>query len=207
MSPALIDLKETRGPSSDDVSGLFAYLAQLVGEPFRFARVSYGDELTLHFGDLRPARSPKLKDHPYGSYILGLRGSPWILKSGLDSEPVVLTAGVTLDSLTPAFGQPLRNEELEARRIIEPGSRVTVAAPFVVKPIGGFGLQLRFSDGSSLMVLPSTPDLDETDEADDPNWPELADWELLSPRGLLRAGPGLTWNFTPRAIPRVGSGS
>ena len=35
-------------------------------------RVSYGDELTLHFGDLRPARSPKLKAKPYGAYILGL---------------------------------------------------------------------------------------------------------------------------------------
>lgn len=50
----------TDDTAPDNLSDLQVYLAQLVGEPFRFARVSYGDELTLHFGDLRPSRSPKV---------------------------------------------------------------------------------------------------------------------------------------------------
>jgi hypothetical protein len=181
--------------SETSTSGLLAYLAQLVGEPFRFARVSYGDELTLHFGDLRPARSPKLKDRLYGAYILGVRGSSWILKSGSDSEPLVLTAGLTLDALPPEFGTPLRNEEVESRQFIEPESRVSAATPFVVKPVNGFGLQLRMSDGSTLLVLPT---VQEPDEPEDAGLPKLADWELLSPRGLLRADPGPEWSFEPR---------
>ena len=50
MGTHLIDLRQARKRSPDDVAGLYSYLAQLVGEPFQFARVSYGDELTLHFG-------------------------------------------------------------------------------------------------------------------------------------------------------------
>jgi hypothetical protein len=193
MDTKLIDLRPARRSTSDDLRGLEGYLAQLVGEPFRLARVSYGDELTLHFGDLRPARSPKLKAKPYGAYILGLRGSPWLLKPG--AEPVVVDGGALLDPFAAALGTPLRREELESRTLIEPGSRVLSASPFVVRPTDGIGLQLRLSDGSSLSVLPAIPD---ADEPDDQLLPELADWELLSPIGLLRAGPGLKWSFEPK---------
>jgi hypothetical protein len=192
MDSNLIDLRQARPPASDDLRGLEGYLAQLVGEPFRLARVSYGDELTLHFGDLKPARSPKLKAKPYGAYILGLRGSPWVLKPG--SEPVVVDGGALVDPLATALGTPLRREELEYRTWIEPGSRVLSASPFLVRPAGGIGLQLRLSDGSSLSVLPAIP---HPDEADDQGLPEVADWELLSPNGLLKAGPGLEWSFEP----------
>ena len=76
MGPHLIELRPASGPSSVDVSGLYGYLAELIGEPFRFARVSYGDELTLHFGDVKPVCSPKLKGKLYGSYILGVARRP-----------------------------------------------------------------------------------------------------------------------------------
>lgn len=192
MGTNLIDLRQAQEPSQDNLSGLYAYLSQLVGEPFRFARVSYGDELTLHFGDLRQAKSPKLRHNLYGSYILGLRGSSWVLKSG--SEPVLITTGEVFNSPPPAFGKPLRNEELESGKFVESGSRVLEAIPFVVKPVEGFGLQLRMSDGSTLLVLPTLPELDEPEDED---LPQLADWELSSPRGLLNAGPTLEWSFSP----------
>src|ERR1700676_2220419 len=112
MQTSRINFRSTAADSPDMLSELSTLLTQLIGEPFRFARVSYGDELTLHFGDLRPARSPKLHHHPYGAYMLGLRGSPWVLISGSDSEPLVLTAGVMLDSIPPVFGTPIRKEEL-----------------------------------------------------------------------------------------------
>lgn len=194
MTPNLIDLRNVRRQSPDDFTGLQANLTPLVGEPFRLARVSYGDELTLHFGDLRPARSPKLKRQPYGAFILGLRGSAWILKAG--SEPLIVTAGVSVEITPAGLGQPLRKEDLESKRFIEPESRVLAAVPFIVRPAGAFGLQLRLSDGSALLVLP-TPQ--EPVEPGDEALPELADWELLSPRGLLSAGPGLKWSFKQTA--------
>ena len=192
MGANLIDLRQARKPSPDDLSGLYAYLAQLIGEPFRFARVSYGDELTLHFGDLRPARSPKLKHKSYGTYILGLRGSAWVLKSG--SEPVIVTDGVVFSPPPPSIGTPLNKEDLEAGTFIEPESRVLLATPFLVKPVDRIGLQLRMTDGSSLLVVPTAQ---EPDEPEDEELPELADWELSSPRGLLQAGPGHGWSFKP----------
>lgn len=195
MGTEQTDLRQACEPSSDDITHLYARLAQLVGEPFQFARVSYGDELTLHFGDLKPAHSPKLKAKLYGAYILGLRGSSWVLKSG--TEPVVVDGGALLDLATSALGTPLRKEELESRPMIELGSRVLSASPFIVKPIDGLGLQLRFSDGSTLSVLPTLP---EPDDLGDEGLPELADWELLSPNGLLSAGPGLEWSFEPSGV-------
>ncbi len=192
MGVNLIDLRQVQGNSHGSLPGLHATLSQLVGEPFRFARVSYGDELTVHFGDLKPARSPRLKEKSYGAYILGVRASSWVLKAGL--QPLVVTAGVVLDAPSSAFGMTLNKKDLESGTFIEPESRVLSATPFVVKAVGGFGLQLRMSDGSTLMVLPATP---EPDDPGDEALPQLSDWELLSPRGLLSAGPNLEWVFTP----------
>ena len=192
MGTHLIDLRQTQKLSHDNVAGLSAYLAQLVGEPFRFARVSYGDELTIHFGDLRLARSPKLKHKSYGLSILGVRGSAWMLKSG--SEAVIITSGMVSSPALAAIGQPLRKEDFEAATFLQPESRVLAAIPFVVNPVGGWGLQLRISDGSTFLVLPTSP---EPEAPEDEGLPPLADWELATPRGLLSAGPDLDWSFTP----------
>ncbi len=192
MATHLIDFHQAQKPSSDDLPGLYARLAQLIGEPFRFARVSYGDELTLHFGDLRPSRSPKLKDKLYGAYILGMRASAWLLKSG--SEPVIVEAGVLLDPISSGLGKPLSKDDLESQTWIKPGSLVLSATPFVVKPLGSFGLQLRLSDGSTIAILPT---IQEPNQPEEEGLPELADWDLTSPQGLLNAGPGLEWSFEP----------
>lgn len=191
----LIDLSQARTAAADDLAGLQACLAQLVGEPFQFARVSYGDELTLHFGDLRPARSPKLKGKPYGAYVVGTRGSPWVLKAG--NDPLVITAGE--GSIPTEMGKPVSKQELESNPLIQQGSRVLSATPFAVKPANSFGLQIRVSDGSTLYILPSDS---EVEEKGDEGLPELADWELSSPNGLLSAGPGLVWSFRPVASSR-----
>ena len=194
MTANLIDLRLAADASSDGLAGLQAYLAQLIGETFQLARVSYGDELTLRFGDLRPAPSPKLKGHLYGSFVLGLRGSPWMLKSG--SEPLLLTSGIDLQAVPAGLGTPIAKEELEAAPLVEPHSRVLSATPFVVRPDEAIGLELRLSDGSTLRVLPTRPD---ADEPPDEGLPELADWELSSPAGLLSADPGLRWSFRASA--------
>jgi len=188
----LIDLTKARDAAPDDLADLQTYLAQLVGEPFRFVRVSYGDELTLHFGDLRPSRSPKLKGLAYGAYVVGVRGSSWLLKSGL--KPVVLAAGLDLGNLPTELDKPLAKEELETIPLVQPEARVLSVKPFVVQPVNGFGLEIRASDGSTVLLLPSMSD---AEEPDDEGLPPLADWELSSPTGLLSAGPGLVWSFKP----------
>ncbi len=193
MSTNLIEYRPEPGVRHDDIPGLQERLAELVGEPFRFARVSYGDELTLHFGDLRHARSPKLRNQPYGAYILGLRGSLWRLKSGV--QPIMLWSGpVPLVESRPVVGRLLTNEEVEKGQFIEPGSRVLMAEPFPVRPSEGVGLQIKTSDGSSLVVLPSTQEADVEEEKD---LPALTDWNLLSARGLVEVGPGFRWSFEP----------
>ena len=192
----LFDMRDARMESREHIVSPDAHFAQLIGEPFRFVRVSYGDELTAHFGDLRPARSPKLKGKFYGSYILGVRCSSWILKSG--SAPLIISAGIAAKQGAKTFGEPLSKEGLETGRFVEPGSRVIEASPFIVKPVEGFGLQLRMSDGSTLLVLPTSEEAD-SDEGEDANeeenLPALPDWELTTPRGLLKAGPDLKWSF------------
>ncbi|HEX4610878.1 MAG TPA: hypothetical protein VH092_21995 [Urbifossiella sp.] len=192
MTFQLLNLSRPRSEAGD-LPGLHAALTPLVGEPFRFARVSYGDELTLHFGDLRPARSPKLKNLLYGAYVLGLRGSRWVVKAG--TAPLVRSS--TPDP-GPAPGEGmtlLTKTEIEANPLVAVGSRVLDAEPFRVLPRDSYGLLLRFSDGSVMYAIPASPET--AGEPDD--LPELADWELNTPNGLLSAGPGLTWEFRPKS--------
>ncbi len=194
MSTGLIDLRGGTGERQDDLPGLRVKLVEVLGAPFQFARVSYGDELTIHFGDVRPARSRKLKNLPYGTYVLGVRGSSWVLKSGL--EPVVLGCGVVpIDGDRPNVIRPLSNVELESGRYIEAGSRVLQAEPFSVRPVEGIGLQITMSDGSEIVVLPSGEEPDEKE-----GLLELADWNLVSPHGFIQAGPGLRWSFEPHSL-------
>ena len=70
MVTNIVNLQQVPDPSANDMASLAALLTQLYGEPFRFVRISYGDELTLHFGNLRKANSPKLADKLYGSFYL-----------------------------------------------------------------------------------------------------------------------------------------
>jgi hypothetical protein len=209
MSTSLIELRDGTGQFPDDMLGLRAKLVELLGAPFRFARVSYGDELTLHFGDIRPARSRKLNKLPYGTYVLGVRGSSWVIKSGI--EPVIWGSGVVpIISGRPAVGTPLSNTDLEGRTLFEVGSRVLQAEPFPVRPIEGVGLQLTMSDGSVLIVLPTPKEPEEEmvlptpkePEEEKEALPELADWNLLSPHGLIQAGPGLRWSFQSNSLSR-----
>jgi hypothetical protein len=195
MSTTLIEFRPEAEHSLKNVSRLQGKLTMLLGEPFQFARVSYGDELTLHFGNLRPARSPKLKGKLYGEFVLGVRGSPWLLKSPLTSQ--VIASGMVPVVAGETTGRPLSNEELETGRFIEPSSRVLKAEPFLVTGIGGIGLQLTMTDGSVLVIFPC----DQDSCGKDDELPEVADWELLSPLGCLSVGPGLNWSLEPQDSP------
>jgi len=192
MSLQILQVNE----SGDDVAGTGASLAvslsTLVGELFGFLRVTYGDEATFHFGEMRPSSHPKRNGTLYGDFILGVRGSPWLLKSG--TEPVVVCSGPLFTIQNRAIGKSLDKRELEKLPLVKPQSRVVSVTPFEITPIRAFGLDLRLSDGSALIVLPTLP-VPDTPEEIALELPQLADWELLTPRGLVSAWPDLKWTF------------
>ncbi len=181
---------------TEEVRGLGVALAELVGQPFRFLKFSYGDELTIHFGDVRPGRASKLSHLEFGAYILSLRCSPWLLKSG--------AGGTVFDDAFPPtrygeiIGVAISNEALESRILIEPGSLVLQVSLFTSPDTDSIGLEIQFDDGSLLLIRPGPQEPDEPGEVDGD---ELADWELLGPNGLIEAGPGPRWTFEPSASP------
>ncbi len=130
-----------------------------------------------------------------GFAALGVRGSPWLLKSALTSQ--VIANGMVPVVAGETTGRPLSKEELETGRFIEPSSRVLKAEPFLVMGVGGIGLQLTMTDGSALVIFPC--DQESWDKDDE--LPEVADWELLSPLGCLSVGPGPNWSLEPQDSP------
>ena len=190
--------------ASADAGLLAAYLTELAGEPFRFFRVTYGGELTVHFGDLRPAASPRLAGKPYGAYVLGTRASDWVFKpAGFDGPGGRLSVSNRLGADRDAAAA--LTDRLEHGDLASPDSRVAFCEPFSVGPAGtpggGIGLTVRLADGGVLHVLPGRDrEFDATTDTAEPG-PDLPDWELFLPHGRLTAGPGECWTYTDGAGP------
>jgi hypothetical protein len=167
----------------------FPLLYRLVGEPFLFARRSYGDELVFHFGERRadPPRVIKGREYRYehGSYSLHVRGSAWVVKAA-----VGISSGVR-DWLAKVDNVPPEAVRVEAEASITPGARVTAVIPFpVTRPdVTGFGLRVEISDGATVVIIP-TPDNDPEPPPEGVTFEPLADWELHTPYGNLVVGPG-----------------
>ena len=181
---ATVDFRGTAPRTPDDIRGLRPYLFQLVGEPFLFARESYGGELTLHFGqevELPPFRGRRVTE---GTHILTLRASAWAAKS-------VPWAAYLSDEDPGTGGAPVALSELEQRPLVTPGERVVsveARAFHCVGWPGGIELGIRFGDGSFLEIKP------RHDPADPVH--DLADWELFTPsKRYIKAGPGVQWEY------------
>jgi hypothetical protein len=192
----LIDLKEIRLDCSD-LSDLQTLLKQLIGQPFRFFRVSYGDELRLHLGDLQSYTNPKMRSRTKGSYIVGARASSWIVFSA-PQQILVASDDVRIDQTGSRAAKSVDIKSIETGGFITPGSIIIFAG--ADRLAHGFSLQLRFSDGSRSVVLPrpesyeAVPE-DETN-SEDIGGIEIADWEILTPfERILKVGPGLRWGY------------
>lgn len=183
-----------------EIAGLWAYLQQVIGQPFRFFRASYAEELMLHLGAELPPASPKL-NKPRGSYVLTFRGSAWMIHLG--AGPIILSGPAPLP--TPPFPMPelppsgigrrMTLKELEELPPITPGATLLSADPFQDNFTHGFGLLLGFGDGSLVCLRPNPG---EPAAPGDEDLPAIADWELFTPYGLyLRVGPGLQWAYEP----------
>lgn len=154
----------------------------LVGRPYLFSRAAYQNELTIHFGDRRPYPGRKMADLTRGTHVLSVRASAWMLQSGV--LPQMVSYGLTPvgSDGEPRTGQPINPAVFESGHFVAPGATVERAEPLGMQgtPLGGVALSVRLTDGTTLTVLPAATDPSET----------LSDWELLTPHGLLRVGPG-----------------
>jgi hypothetical protein len=183
---SLVDYGKIPARTSGNLEVLTQVLAGLIGQPLRFARVAYGDELTLHFGPTRPAASPKLKGREYGAFILGVMGSGWVLSSQATGR---LVGTIPLVPPPPeSESQSYGKADFEADPITRPGSRVIACGVWETNSPSGISLDLKFSDGSKLTIMP-TDDLSPDDGL------LVPDWELLTPQGTLQVGPGMDWGF------------
>lgn len=183
--------------NSTDIAVLRAYLQQLVGEPFLQARFSYGDELTLHFGEARRPQSKMLAHTTRGSYIVGARASSWCLKAV--SGPMLFVAMSDSRATAPEGFKPLSAEQVEANQLLKPGTPI-VAADVELRKSGeaaAFTCSLVMSDGSSLLIVPETESPANAKEAVD----GIADWEVFTPHDrYLRVGPGAAWSYLPSRV-------
>ena len=101
--------------------------------------------------------------------------------------------------LKPLLGEPMQPADVVAHAPVTPGARVTGVTPFTVgDPPAAIGLRVDLSDGSALVVLPTTEE-DIEAEPEGTTLHELADWEVRTPQGTLQVGPGLKWHFAPPA--------
>lgn len=185
-----------------DLRVLQAYLQQLIGQPFLHFRFSYGDELSLHFGQPRPYESPRMKHLFKGSYILGTRASRWYLRS--ESHAAVVIGS---DEFLPPQASTLRvltKQELESGELVQRGARIVVASGIPLAgaspgtALSSYGLTLSLSDGSSLVIAP------EAAASVAPEEEASADWELFTPyERYLRVGPGLQWSYLPSRQPAL----
>jgi hypothetical protein len=188
-----LDPRGTHALTVGDIAGLWAYLQQVVGQPFRFLRASYADELTLHLGAELPPASAKLKK-PRGSYVLTFRGSAWVLRSG--AGPILFADPFSFSK--SADWQPITLEQLEQTPPITPGAVVVWAVAFQDNITPGFGFLMGFSDGGFVQLRPTPAESEGKGTEEGEDLPPVADWELFTPYGrYLRVGPGLKWAYEP----------
>lgn len=183
----------TAGSDGPDESLATLLLDFLKSQPFLFARVIYGDELTLHFGDEvppklpRPGKEPAVPLRSRGTHILRLLTSWWLVAGGGH------VVGYLPKTPQP-LGKPIAVKDAEQTVPIAVGSTVRSVSPiYSPTPLGLFqvGTRLGLSDGSSIDILPRQRESGEAASE------ELPDWELQLPGGKrLEVGPGEEFKVT-----------
>lgn len=158
----------------------------LVGQPFLFARFTYGDELTLHFGESGFHTYPKTKDIPVGSHCLGVRASNW---------SVTTPSRGNYYSWDPPRGVKPRDLAVTITSAVGPGSLVLLALPLMTVEsmpapnLAWAACALRLYVGDAELTV--YPAKSSDPEVGPPEFP-LDDWDLLSPKAFMSVGPGMT---------------
>lgn len=145
-------------------------LSGLVGVRCWRPHLSYGDELKLEMGDRVPYRS-KLQAHLMrGSWMLGTRGSKWVVRQGTD---IVVTSAEEPEQMETGIQALVDRTISEARLDAE-----------------SLVLTIQFDGDYQIEVTP------DTEDEEDKDYP-LCDWELFTPDGdkVLQVGPGRRWVY------------
>ncbi|QYX32746.1 hypothetical protein [Sphaerospermopsis torques-reginae] len=150
---------------ANSIQNLNQIIQPIIGETCHQVRFSYGDELRLHFGEMKPYNHPKLKHLRKGSWRLNTRATPWYLMH--NNMFLFLPAPELTTDHAQIILQDLENKKL---------------TNFVIDP-NNFELTLSFEKGYELVLKP--------DLEDDSG---LAYWELIMPNEqILIVGPGMFW--------------
>ncbi|MBW4470054.1 MAG: hypothetical protein KME45_06575 [Stenomitos rutilans HA7619-LM2] len=151
------------------INQLYAIASRVIGETCWKATLSYGDELTLHFGEQIPYTHPSMAGKHKGSWILGTRGTAWQLNNPSDASATLDTKAAMLDIFKRELRQ-LEGNILQSLKIDYPV----------------LGLTLNFSQGIHLTITPPV----RYDEFD------LPYWELFTPdHQVLQVGPQSSWSL------------
>ena len=153
-----------------DLAKIIPVITQpIIGETCHQISFSYGDELKLDFGEMTPCEHPRLADLLEGSWRLGARATPWIIKH--NNQIFISTSELDTDEEIEAG--KLIAKQLENKKLLE----LVVDGETV-------SLTLGFEDSYQLILEP--------DLADDSG---LAYWELFMPTAqFLAVGPGYFWS-------------
>ena len=153
--------------TSSDLGAIHTIVDRLLGKTCWQARFSYGDELTLHFGDRVSYAQRSMADLKKGSWILGTRGTNWQLSRASNCI-------VNSDAIPETMRENVRHIE-----------GLALTALDINYP--NLGLILTFGEQLQLSVLPSL---------EDDNY-DLPYWELFTPEQyVLKVGSRLTWSYT-----------
>ena len=153
--------------TSSDPGVVHTIVDRLLGKTCWQARFTYGDELTLHFGDQVSYAQGSMAGLKKGSWILGTRGTNWQLSCASNS---IVNSDATPEIMRENVRQ-IEGLALTALDIHYPS----------------LGLILTFGERLQLSVLPSL---------EDDNY-DLPYWELFTPEQyVLKVGSRLTWLYT-----------
>jgi hypothetical protein len=145
------------------ISGIKTQLTKEICHQITF---SYGDELTLDFGEMSAYNHPKLAHLCKGSWQLGTRATQWNLRQ---NNVVLISSAQLIDSkdqIREEMLQKLQNKKLDDF-VIDASMRLT----------------LVFEDNYQFIL---EPDLEDDSG--------LAHWELWMPtEEVLTVGPGYLW--------------
>jgi len=199
MQYGVIDYRISHPATKGDFALMRGLARQLIGEPVLFGAISYPRELTIHFGSPVEFRGPKGKVLTEGTYVLGTVGSAWNVKSAPQGRQVVdmsrLPRPVGAMPPYPAISDG------DFKQFLKKLSGTTVRDVDIYNHKDGYSLQVFFSDGSLVEVIPTSDHFAEVD-VNDPFPVPPPDWELFTPYNhYLRVGPGFEWRYAPSDKP------
>ena len=152
----------------EDQGEIQEILSSLIGQLCWSIRFGYGEELLLDIGRRVPYQNPHLKDKLHGEWMIGSRGSDWVITA---NDLIVISSSDTLISAS------------EKLKDIVNGTLVTITFD-----VPSLGLTIAFDNDYTLSIVPNL-----SNEPDD-----LEYWEIIGNNGLfLTVGPKTSWRYQP----------